>query len=56
MRKLVIDLMVGLFATASAGAAEGPVPKGIPRLQHVFVIMMENHAWANPEQSASAIY
>ena len=27
-------------------ADEGTVPKGIPRLDHVFVIMMENHAYA----------
>jgi len=26
-------------------AAEGPVPMGIPRLDHVFVIMMENHSF-----------
>jgi Multicopper oxidase len=54
MRKLVIVLMVGLFATASAGAAEGPVPKGIPRLQHVFVIMMENHAFGQIQNNPQA--
>lgn len=32
-------------ATGSAVAAEGPVPQGIPHLDHVFVIMMENHAY-----------
>jgi phosphatidylinositol-3-phosphatase len=26
-------------------ANEGPVPKGVPHLDHVFVIMMENHAY-----------
>lgn len=26
-------------------ADEGPVPKGVPRLDHVFVIMMENHGY-----------
>ena len=34
---------LGLLVTALAGtvsAGEGPVPKGIPRLDHVFVIMM----------------
>ena len=39
---------LGLLVTAIAGtvsAGEGPVPKGIPRLDHVFVIMMENHAY-----------
>jgi phosphatidylinositol-3-phosphatase len=37
-----------LFAATFAGAAaaqEGPVPKGIPHLDHVFVIMMENHGY-----------
>ncbi len=28
---------------SSAFAAEGPVPTGIPHLDHVFVVMMENH-------------
>lgn len=34
-------------ATPTLGAgAEGPVPTGVPSLNHVFVIMMENHgAW-----------
>ena len=32
-----------IFATASA--AEGPVPSGIPHLEHVFLIMMENHGY-----------
>lgn len=36
-----------LFASvaATAAAQEGPVPKGVPRLDHVFVIMMENHGY-----------
>jgi len=38
----------GLFMIACASAVlgqEGPVPKGIPHLDHVFVIMMENHGY-----------
>ena len=31
---------------ASAFAAEGPVPQGIPYLSHVFVVMMENHGYS----------
>jgi hypothetical protein len=31
--------------TLPALAAEGPVPNGVPRLDHVFVIMMENHGF-----------
>jgi phosphatidylinositol-3-phosphatase len=47
MRKKTIIL--GLLATALAGtmfAAEGRVPEGIPNLDHVFVIMMENHGYS----------
>ena len=34
------------LVTAAAFAAEGPVPTGIPRLDHVWVIMMENHGYS----------
>src|SRR5579875_1721643 len=46
MRKRFATLC--LLAAAMAGAVsaqEGPVPKGIPHLDHVFVIMMENHGY-----------
>ena len=39
---------VGLLAAAVAGAVfadEGRIPNGIPRLDHVFLIMMENHGY-----------
>jgi hypothetical protein len=39
----------GLLAAAVAGtvlADEGPSPKGIPHLDHVFLIMMENHGFS----------
>ena len=36
---LVVSLMGTVFAQ------EGPVPKGVPRLDHVFIIMMENHGY-----------
>ena len=46
-RKSALALCVAaLIAAGSATAEQGPVPKGIPRLDHVFVIMMENHAYA----------
>ncbi len=44
-----LSLAAGLLATALAGnavAAEGPVPTGIPKLDHVFLIMMENQSYA----------
>jgi len=41
--------VLGLLAMAFAGtmvAQEGPVPRGVPHLDHVFVIMMENHGYS----------
>lgn len=40
-------LTLGLLAAAmqTSFAAEGPVPAGMPHLDHVWVIMMENHAY-----------
>ncbi len=44
-------LLVCLLAASFAGTAfaqtatEGSVPKGVPHLDHVFVIMMENHGY-----------
>ncbi|MGC2476385.1 MAG: alkaline phosphatase family protein [Candidatus Sulfotelmatobacter sp.] len=34
-----------LALTGSTFAQQGPVPKGIPSLDHVFLIMMENHGF-----------
>jgi hypothetical protein len=40
---------IGLLAAAAVAgtviADEGPTPKGIPHLNHVFLIMMENHGY-----------
>jgi len=41
--------LVGLLAMALVStvfAAEGPSPKGVPHLDHVFFIMMENHGYS----------
>ena len=41
--------ILGLLATVLVGtlfAAEGPVPEGVPNLDHVFLIMMENHGYS----------
>jgi phosphatidylinositol-3-phosphatase len=47
MKKIALASCMGaLMAAGSASAEQGPVPNGIPRLDHVFVIMMENHAYA----------
>src|SRR6266403_2419581 len=54
---------LGLLAavlTGAASAQEGKVPKGIPRLDHVFVIMMENHGYnqiiGNPDTPFAESY
>jgi hypothetical protein len=43
--RVVLAALAASLAS-SAFAAEGPVPQGIPRLDHVFVIMMENHGYS----------
>jgi len=43
-----VAVVGGMFAMTApaARAGEGGVPAGVPHLDHVFVIMMENHAYA----------
>jgi hypothetical protein len=43
--KSLAALLVSAFLITPSYANEGPVPKGVPRLDHVFVIMMENHGY-----------
>ena len=46
MKKLILAACIAAsLAGGSAQAAQGRVPDGIPSLDHVFVIMMENHAY-----------
>lgn len=46
MRTALIALAaVAALTSSTAIAREGAVPGGIPQLKHVFVIMMENHAY-----------
>jgi phospholipase C len=45
IRRSLLTGMVACLAAATASAEQGPVPTGIPALDHVFVIMMENHAY-----------
>src|SRR5664279_5101125 len=46
MRKNAVTMLlcIGVLA-GTMFAAEGPVPKGVPHFDHVFVILMENHAY-----------
>jgi hypothetical protein len=43
LKKAALCLVASALTTA--GFAQGPVPTGIPLLDHVFVIMMENHSY-----------
>lgn len=52
-RILALGGMCALWA-GSALASEGDVPAGIPALDHVWVIMMENHAYAQIVGNPSA--
>lgn len=46
MKKLVLATCIAAFFGAGAvQAGQGRVPDGIPSIDHVFVIMMENHAY-----------
>ena len=45
MFKKVVLFLVASALTTGGFAQEGRVPTGIPRLDHVFVIMMENHGY-----------
>jgi len=57
MRRTAVAL--GLLASALAGSAhagEGPIPRGIPHLDHVFVIMMENHGYSQILNNPNAPY
>jgi len=43
-----IAVVLALLATLSATglAQEGAIPQGVPHLDHVFLIMMENHGYS----------
>lgn len=45
-KKAAVLCLLAASVTAAASAQQGAVPKGVPHLDHVFVIMMENHAYA----------
>ena len=46
IRKAAALAVMLMFVASPMLADEGAVPNGIPHLDHVFVIMMENHAYA----------
>src|SRR5437879_4350489 len=55
--RLAAAAAFGLAASVAAinsFANTGPVPTGVPRLNHVFVIVMENHGYAQIANNANA--
>lgn len=44
--KALFAALLAVALSCAAFAQVGPVPKGIPHLDHVFVIMMENHGYS----------
>lgn len=44
--KAVVLCLLAVSLAGAASVQEGAIPKGIPSLDHVFIIMMENHAYA----------
>jgi len=52
MKKMT--LAVVLFAALSGFAQEGAIPAGIPHLDHVFVVVMENHGYREIINNANA--
>ena len=56
LRKIAMLFLMALAFVASASAQEGPVPKGVPKLDHVFIIMMENHGYGQIVNNPNAPY
>jgi phosphatidylinositol-3-phosphatase len=46
--------LAAFAASSNSFAAQGSVPSGVPRLDRVFVIMMENHGYAQIAGNANA--
>jgi len=46
MKKIAALSLLALAIAGSAFAAEGPIPHGVPHLNHVYVIVMENHGYS----------
>ena len=43
---LMAATLIGATLTGAAFAQQGPVPQGVPHLDHVWVVMMENHGYS----------
>ena len=56
MKKTTLVLGLAAALAGTAMAQEGAVPKGIPHLDHVFVIMMENHGYSEIRNNPNAAF
>src|ERR1700743_1613828 len=54
LKRLLLTSVAACLAAGGASAEQGAVPSGIPHLDHVFVIMMENHAYGQIAGNAQA--
>ncbi len=45
MRRVLIQIVLAICVSSIVFAGEGQTPKGVKHLDHVWVIMMENHAY-----------
>lgn len=54
MKKTALTIGLFLALAATVSAQEGAVPTGIPHLDHVFVVMMENHGYREIINNANA--
>ena len=45
LKKAIVLVLCAAALLSTALAQEGPAPKGVPHLDHLFVIMMENHGY-----------
>lgn len=56
VRQTALLGITACLLTGSTVAQQGPVPQGVPHLDHVFVIMMENHGYSQIVNNPSAPY
>lgn len=56
MKKTLATLALVAAGISTGYAGEGAPPKGVPHLDHVFVIMMENHGYGQLLNNPSAPY
>ncbi|HZQ95178.1 MAG TPA: alkaline phosphatase family protein [Candidatus Sulfotelmatobacter sp.] len=56
MKRILMAIALLAACTGNVAAQEGAIPTGIPHLDHVFVIMMENHGYGEIINNPNAQY